>query len=141
AERHETVVYTWQADALRLAARAPDADREALRAVPDLLVRAVRLRDQARHDQAGALLEDGVARLTRVLGEAHPYVSVLQVRLADSLEAGGQHVRAQPLYEKALATCEAALGRDHPVTAARAHDLAHSLHLQGRFAQAQPLYE
>lgn len=96
----------------------------------------------SRKDQeARALWEDTLPRLSRTLGESHADTRNVAGNLAASLQSLGEYERARELMQDALRLNRQVLGDDHPVTLRAAGNLAISHSRAREFEEARALQE
>jgi serine/threonine protein kinase/tetratricopeptide (TPR) repeat protein len=101
---------------------------------------AVILQDQQRHDEAEAIMRQAVDRGRRDLGPANVEVAHAIRWQAHLLRRQGKSAEAEPLLREALETYRSLLGPKEPGRALRATmELTWDLIEQGKFAEAEPV--
>jgi CHAT domain-containing protein len=125
---------------LRLAARLPAAQQQALAAALPIEAKSQALEAQGRFAQAEPLWRKALAVFEEILGPKDPFTARTYINLAFNLGLQGRAQEAEPLFRSALAICEEVLGLANPDTAISYSGLAANLDGQGRFKEAEPLH-
>lgn len=99
------------------------------------------LRSEARYDEALAIDQDVVERLTRTVGSDDAYALVAAGGLAADLRAKGDYRTARELDEQTVLRWRETYGEDHPRTLNAANNLALSLRFVGEFEPATAIDE
>jgi serine/threonine-protein kinase len=141
--RHDLAVTLWEGY------RSPEAEtilREILSASPSetwpFAVEATSqlgyiLFDQARYDEAVAILRPALARQREMFGPSHRSTLLTMRNLAYALRDRGDLEEAEVLSREALAVTRSLYGPDHPETGVTASNLAILLERMGTFGEAE----
>ncbi|HKX30037.1 MAG TPA: tetratricopeptide repeat-containing protein, partial [Blastocatellia bacterium] len=140
----QLVVQSKQKDAapgryeIRLATpRAATADETALNEALRLYEEHLKLRREAKYDQALPLVERSLQIRERVLGPDHRLVANSVNGLAIIYSQKGEYAKAAPLFLRALTVLEKVLGPDHLQVSNLLNNLGNFYYLYGKYPEAE----
>ncbi|KZP17605.1 TPR-like protein [Athelia psychrophila] len=96
---------------------------------------------RGRYEEAAALGQREVARLTQQVGAEHPKTLNTVSALAALYYLQGKYNEAEALYQRALAGQTEQLGADHPQTLNTVHGVAALYRHQGKYNESEAMYQ